>query len=90
MNSHWRETVFGRELMTGWISSWQTAPMSRTTIESLGDFGYQVEPTRADPFDTSASLRAELDSAGTELGGEELIFPVHAVDAAGAVVPIVE
>ncbi|MCE5303777.1 MAG: hypothetical protein LLF97_11820 [Planctomycetaceae bacterium] len=40
-DSHWRESVFGNELMTGWINS-GTNVLSRMTAASLGDLGYQV------------------------------------------------
>jgi hypothetical protein len=57
-DSHWRERSFGTELMTGWISG-ATQPLSRTTIGSLRDLGYDVEPLQADPFTAVvASARA--------------------------------
>lgn len=39
--SHWSETVFGHELMTGWINS-APDPLSKMTVAALGDLGYQV------------------------------------------------
>ncbi len=50
-DSHWRETVFGSELMTGWLGASETSPLSRTTAASLGDLGYEVDLDAADPFD---------------------------------------
>jgi hypothetical protein len=47
-DSHWRESVLGAELMTGWISG-SSNPLSAITIASLGDLGYG-DPSRADPF----------------------------------------
>src|SRR6185295_12404292 len=38
-DSHWRESVFENELMTGFISS-PGNPMSLTTVESFVDLGY--------------------------------------------------
>lgn len=49
-NSHWRETVFRNELMSGYISA-AGNPLSRITAGSLGDLGYQVDLAAADPFD---------------------------------------
>jgi hypothetical protein len=49
-NSHWRESVFGTELMTGFLGDAPSPPLSRTTIESLGDLGYLVYPSAADDF----------------------------------------
>ncbi|MDH2398973.1 leishmanolysin-related zinc metalloendopeptidase [Bradyrhizobium sp. SSUT18] len=41
VDSHWRDTVFGAELMTGFVNEGGN-PMSRLTIASLQDLGYQV------------------------------------------------
>lgn len=48
---HWRESVFGRELMTGYAEPAGTPmPISRLTIGSLEDLGYTVDYAAADPF----------------------------------------
>jgi hypothetical protein len=49
INSHWRESVFGNELMTGFINQ-GTNPLSIMTIRSLEDLGYSVDTTAADPY----------------------------------------
>ncbi len=46
---HWRESVFGSELMTGWINRGST-PLSRVTAASMADMGYVVDMSAADPF----------------------------------------
>lgn len=61
--SHWRESVFGNELMTGWISS-TSNPLSRMTIASLEDLGYHVDLSQADPYTLPAGLLAPLLRAG--------------------------
>lgn len=48
-DSHWREGVFGDELLTGFISG-NTRPLSRMSIASLIDLGYQANLLRADPY----------------------------------------
>jgi hypothetical protein len=48
-NSHWRESVMSTELMTGFISGSNT-PLSRITIGSLMDIGYQVNFGAADAY----------------------------------------
>lgn len=64
-DSHWRETVFTNELMTGWANS-GTLPLSRVTIGSLADIGYTVNYAAADPFTPSASgLAAGRQTSGT-------------------------
>jgi len=56
-DSHWLETVFKHELMTGYINS-GVNPLSATTIGSLQDLGYVVDVTAADPFNLATALRA--------------------------------
>jgi hypothetical protein len=48
-NSHWRETVFRNELMTGFVAG-PPNPMSRLTVASLKDLGYKVDLTKAEPY----------------------------------------
>lgn len=48
-DAHWRETTFGNELMTGWLNN-GVNPLSRVTVASLADLGYQVDITRADSY----------------------------------------
>ena len=48
---HWRETVFHTELMTGYIEApGVPMPLSRVTIASMKDLGYQVDYSQADLF----------------------------------------
>jgi hypothetical protein len=47
---HWRETVFRNELMSGFISR-PGNPMSRITVASLADLGYQVDIDAAEPYE---------------------------------------
>ncbi|QCX00976.1 hypothetical protein FGM00_12955 [Aggregatimonas sangjinii] len=46
---HWRESVFDTELMTGYVDVGQM-PLSRLTVASLQDIGYQVDYNKADPY----------------------------------------
>jgi hypothetical protein len=60
LNSHWRESTFNNELMTGFLNS-GTNPLSVMTIRSLEDFGYTVNPAAADPFTIpGGSIRASF------------------------------
>lgn len=47
--SHWRESIFRKELMSGFIGS-PGNPLSRVTVGSLGDLGYQVDLDAAEPY----------------------------------------
>jgi hypothetical protein len=48
-DSHWRETTFRNELMSGFIAA-PGNPLSRMTVGSLADLGYQVDLAAADPY----------------------------------------
>lgn len=48
-NSHWRESVFANELMSGFVSA-PSNPLSALTVASLGDLGYSVDIARAEPY----------------------------------------
>lgn len=49
-NVHWRESVFKNELLTGWINQGVANPLSRITVASLADLGYQVNMDAADAY----------------------------------------
>ena len=59
--SHWRESVFTNELMTGWAGPGTSLPLSTVTIGSLADLGYTVNYAAADPF-IPASIRSLVSS----------------------------
>ncbi|MEM9137798.1 MAG: leishmanolysin-related zinc metalloendopeptidase [Cyanobacteria bacterium P01_F01_bin.42] len=48
-DSHWRESSFGNELMTGILGRGNN-PLSRITIGAFEDLGYRVNYATADPF----------------------------------------
>jgi hypothetical protein len=78
--AHWRESVFGAELMTGFLSG-GVQPLSRTTVGSLADLGYAVEPAAADPFTLGGSALLAADAFdGVELGDDVLRIPVDEVE----------
>jgi hypothetical protein len=52
-DAHWRESVLATEIMTGWINAGGN-PLSRITIASLGDMGYQVDTGAADSYQLSS------------------------------------
>ena len=62
LDGHWRESVFGDELMTATISvSSQTSqPLSKVTIAALADLGYSVDYTQADSFSLPSESRSLL------------------------------
>jgi Leishmanolysin len=48
-DGHWRETVFRNELMSSFIAQ-PGNPLSRLTVASLGDLGYDVDLDAAEPY----------------------------------------
>jgi hypothetical protein len=64
-DGHWRAQVFGPELMTGWLSG-AAPPLSRTTVDSLADLGYDVEPLAADPFAVASGVAALFAAPGPD------------------------
>jgi hypothetical protein len=58
---HWNEIIFGNELMTGFINA-DPNPLSLLTVESLGDLGYEVAASGAEPF--GRTLQAPLTAVG--------------------------
>jgi hypothetical protein len=48
-DAHWSESLFKNELMTGYLDS-GVNPLSRVTVASLADMGYQVNINRADSY----------------------------------------
>ena len=48
-DSHWRESVFKNELMSGFIAA-PNNPISRLTVASLKDIGYVVALKAAEPY----------------------------------------
>jgi hypothetical protein len=53
-DSHWRESTFGDELMTGYVG-YSSNPLSRMSIASLADMGYHVDLAQADAYVLSGS-----------------------------------
>jgi hypothetical protein len=69
-DSHWRESTFQTELMTG-FSSVGGMPLSAITVGALADLGYVVNPLAADPYRlpaTAAFSRMEGDVVEWETG----------------------
>lgn len=62
-DSHWRETVFGNELMTGILDTGAN-PVSRITIAAMEDMGYQVDHDATEAFALPSSLELAIMGIG--------------------------
>jgi len=71
-DGHWSESVFGNELMSGYISGTPN-PISRITVASLADIGYTVNMAAADAY-TPPSLRTVTAAGATGGTGASLTF----------------
>ena len=71
-DSHWRETVFVNELMTGFVGN-AGNPLSALTIASLADMGYTVNLAAAEPY----TLPGPAQSGGRQsLVGQPRVEPI--------------
>ncbi len=86
-DSHWRESVLDRELMTGFLNRSVVNPLSRLTAGSLRDMGYVVNTDAADSYFISAQLRYAFPlAAGDVLSLDNDIagIPLYTVTPAGS------
>jgi hypothetical protein len=60
-DSHWRESLFGNELMSPFIGGTPN-PISRVTVGSLADLGYTVNMNAADAYTPSALALAAVSA----------------------------
>ena len=86
--SHWRESVFQRELMTGFSNTGFFQPLSRLSIASLADLGYTVDLDAADAFALPAPRPPASIDAQRAAGHDVVLRPVGIVDERGRVTPI--
>jgi leishmanolysin len=86
-DSHWRESVFTNELMTGFINAGAN-PLSVVTVAQFGDEGYQVNYAAADPFTLPfGAIRAQGGGGGLFALGDDLLHaPIGVVDDRGRLV----
>jgi hypothetical protein len=89
-DSHWRESVFDEELMTGFLDSGRPNPLSRLSVASLWDLGYTVNLDGADPY-TRVFTAPPLAVPGIKLwlGNDAMIGPIVVLDSGGNVVRVI-
>eukprot|EP00924_Labyrinthula_sp_SR-Ha-C_P010841 augustus_masked-scaffold_35-processed-gene-2.77-mRNA-1 protein AED:1.00 eAED:1.00 QI:0/0/0/0/1/1/2/0/583 len=78
-SGHWRESTFGNELMTPYISRYGN-PFSKVSVEALRDLGYDVNSNEAEAY----SLPKEAEDMGEliEMVDDELVFENTDLEAA--------
>ena len=55
-HSHWRESVFGHEVMTPALRVGTARALSAITIQAMADVGYSVDASLADDYDLPGSI----------------------------------
>jgi hypothetical protein len=87
-DAHWRESVFGGELMTGFIEAGD-GPLSRVSVASMADLGYTVNFAGAEPYTLAPGLRAFAHRKTVQLKNDILRLPIRVVGEDGQVVRII-
>ena len=73
---HWRESVMGHELMTGFIDLGPN-PLSAISAASLADQGYEVDQANADPYSLGSTLRMGSSRRSVPLPADVLRLPLR-------------
>ena len=74
-DGHWREEVFGHELMTGFLDA-GVNPVSRMTIGALEDLGYTVDYDRAEPFRLPSPTEVLMQQRDRAANGHDCIIEI--------------
>ena len=90
---HWRESVFGDELMTGGVRGNRGTfePLSSVTVASLADLGYAVNHAAADAFRLprpASALRDALQRGTIHFRGDTFPEPPAVVELPDNVVRV--
>ena len=91
-DTHWRLTVFTNELMTPFLTAGAN-PLSRVTVASLGDLGYDVNEGGADAF--QLNLLAAPRAVGVKVGmlplGDDVVRgTIYLLDEEGRIRGVLE
>ena len=86
INSHWKESVFRTELMTGFLNAGSN-PFSKMTIQSLADLGYTVNTIPNDSYTVPPPALMSPTPAFSQRMGDPR-GPIASVDANGRIVHV--
>src|SRR5437762_4255997 len=74
-DSHWRDTVFGNELMTGFVGA-AGNPLSKMTVASLADLGYVVNLNAAEAYALPNHLLLAENAVLAQPINEGFVLPI--------------
>jgi hypothetical protein len=88
---HWRQGVFFNELMTPLLVPGQLNPLSRVTVASMADLGYEVREDAADPYVLPGALGTDgppgvHGAAPYRIRHLNRSMPLHVLDGEGRIV----
>ena len=88
---HWRESVFGAELMTSRYNSNVANSLSAVTIQSLADLGYRADVSQADTYSLPFPLSTKIVvSQSSDWGDCILKRPIYVSDENGRITHVIE
>ncbi len=88
-DTHWRSSVFLNELMTGSLTRGYN-PLSRVTLASLADLGYEVVLDGANTFEVATTPPARAPGPeAIPIGGDVLEGPIYIVEPDGTISGVV-
>jgi len=90
-NGHWREPVFGLELMTPYLTISVANPFSRLSAAAMEDLGYVVNYAGSQAYSQTFNLfAAGATGAGAiNLGDDIARGPIYVMDPGGRVVGVI-
>jgi Bacterial Ig-like domain (group 2)/Leishmanolysin len=90
VNSHWRDAVFGAELMTGFINDGAN-PLSAISVAAMRDITYTVSVAGADPYTVNVNpgLRVAGPRRGRQMVNDLIRDPIRRIDTNGRVVDMI-
>ena len=85
-DTHWRQSVFGDEVMTPYVTG-DSQPLSRITLEALYEVGYELDVMMADPFTLTGARSARPRGPKMYLGMDLAAYrgPIATIRAEGVV-----
>ena len=87
--SHWRGSVFGREVMVPSLILGVSAPFSAVTLQAMADVGYVVDVSLADDYQLPNAVPPDGPGQVFDLTGDVLWGPVMVVDTDGRIIRVV-
>jgi leishmanolysin/Big-like domain-containing protein len=89
-DSHWRESVFGNELMTGFLNGGVANPLSRLSVASMQDEGYSVNFLAAQPYTHTFSAAPLFSGPALMLENDIAPGPIYVVAPTRGIVGVLK